>query len=128
MRTKLSIQHLSPARGFIRWYDSENKEFKDLFEELYREFPRIRYSENKIKEALPAGTEINALVKHGFLIDEPHDSGIFYGLGPNGLLLINAWEMEKLTRRMFLLTVFIAIITAISMFFYLIYTPNLFKP
>ena len=117
MEDKLSGVHTSPAREFRRFFSSKNKNFKELFRELYNEFPRIRYKENKIKEALPAETDISALVKHGFLIAEPHDIGTFYGLGPNGLLLINAWEIEKLTRRMLYLTIAILAMTAFSLFF-----------
>ncbi len=77
------------------------RSFKDLFMEMYKNFPNGSLREDVVHKIIVKEIDREFLINHGFLIREKHiENGRdvwWYNLGPNGLLLINAWKMEKLT-------------------------------
>ena len=83
---------------------SNVKSIKKLFRVLYEGFPLVNLREDMVKTVFVKEIDVKSLVRHGYLIEEQIEDKMWYSLGSNGLLLINAWEMENLTRKIAWLT------------------------
>ena len=98
------------------WEEPEN--FEELLEKLYDGFPNGMLKDDIVEDIIVTREQRENLVEHGYLTREHHlregDEFYYYNLGPNGLDLISSWRTEKLTRRMTVLTVLIAILTVVN--------------
>lgn len=75
----------------------EVNKFRNLILDMYRGFPNWRYI-GMVEQVVKSQRDRKSLIKHGFLIRDNVNGRQVYGLGPNGLMLVNAWKTEKLTR------------------------------
>ena len=98
----------------------QTEKFKWLIKEMYKRFPNIRISENRIKEVIVTKEDRDSLVQHGYFIREPmvsgDEEGFQYGLGPNSLNLITSWKNEELTKKIVFLTVAFLTVGVLTLF------------
>lgn len=100
--------------------EKERKRIIDLFYLLYDMYPNSRLQGHFVKEVIHTDKDISELEKGGLLIKEKFYNSEtkkeinYYGLGPNGLMLISMWNTEKLTKWVIGLTVIVAVLTFVS--------------
>ncbi len=100
----------------------EVNKFKKLILDMYRGFPSYRYFNNMVEQVIKTEEDRNRLIKHGFLVKEKTGKRdqYKYSLGPNALLLVNSWKMEKLTNRILSLTTAMIVLVIIQIALYII--------
>jgi len=91
----------------------EVENFKALFLDMYRGFPRWLYGK-QVEDIIPTKRMREELERRGFLVIEREQRGFKYSLGPNALLLISAWGTEKLTLHIMVLTLFVVGLTILT--------------
>jgi len=82
---------------------------------MYRGFPNWRYH-GMVERVIVSKDDRNKLVEHGYLREERVNDKIDYCLAPNALLLVNAWNMEKLTKWVIALTIILIVIGIFTIF------------
>lgn len=107
--------------------------FKDLIINMYKYFPDSRYSNLIVHKIIKTEKDRLSLVNQGYLIVEEHSdraNKFWYGLGPNGINLVNAWKTEKLTneikiltKALLLLTGVLVVLTVLQLYVVLIASP-----
>ncbi len=98
------------------------EKFEILFRELYDVFPNGSKSKNVLDRVIVTDNVKNSLVENGFLIEQAvaereGEDKVWYTLGPQGVLLVNSWNVEELTQKMTNLTYFMAILTFLNLAF-----------
>jgi hypothetical protein len=78
----------------------EQKEFRNLIEEMYKGFPNSTKHEDEIKKVIKTEKMRENFEKYGFFMREEHGNVNYYALGPNSINLISNWRLEKLNHRM----------------------------
>jgi hypothetical protein len=97
---------------------TESRKFKELILDMYRGFPRWYYV-GMIEPFIPLATDRENFVRLGFLIQKEVDGKTVYGLGPNALSIVSAWETEHLTRQMHWLTWVMVVLAVLQAIFIL---------
>mgnify|MGYP006282209953 CR=1 FL=1 len=94
---------------------------RELFFYLYENFPGVRLPKGTLEKVFVSEEVLNGLISQAYITKEPHKDSFgktyfLYALGPNALPLISAWKMEKLTDKIFVLTVAMTIVALASIF------------
>ncbi len=108
----------------------EVEKFKKLILDMYRGFPNWKYF-GMVEQTIKDKKDIDQLVKSGILVrikskqSNPQIRTLF-GLGPNGLLLVNSWKMEDLTKKLLWLTAVMIVLVLLQIVYPIISTIRLF--
>ncbi len=96
---------------------TSQQKFKELIYRMYENFPNSRIQAEEVRKVIVSIVDRQYFERHGYLLSETEN---YYGLGPNSLLLINAWETDKLNKKILIFTILSAIIAFLALFISLI--------
>ncbi|PSG99096.1 MAG: hypothetical protein BRC29_03140 [Nanohaloarchaea archaeon SW_7_43_1] len=98
------------------------EDFEGLIRSLYSVFPNGSKSKKVLDEIIVADNVKDDLVENGYLVEHPvrgegGEDKKWYTLGPQGILLINSWNIKELTKKTAYLTYLIAFLTFLNLIF-----------